>query len=80
VAQWQQTYHQQAECHDSLANTTTSDADRAWHVVLALLWRLLCGFVIAIVIGYASHRILDATRPPGASFLIQRLAYVPELT
>ena len=69
MAQWQQTYHQQAECHDSLANTATSDADRAWHVVLALLWRLLCGFVIAIVIGYASHRILDATTPRSLALL-----------
>jgi NhaP-type Na+/H+ or K+/H+ antiporter len=61
VAQWQQTCRQQAESNDSLANTATSDTDRARHVVLALLWRLLCGFVVGIVIGYASHLILDAT-------------------
>ena len=81
MAQRQQTSRQQAESHASLASTATSDADRAWHVVLALLWRLLCGFVAGIVIGYAAHLILDATTPrsPAASLLILRLAYVPHL-
>jgi len=65
VAQWQQTCHQQAECDDSLANTATSHTGRAWHVVLALL----CGFEIAIVIGYASHRLLEATTPRSLALL-----------
>jgi len=63
VAEWQAHCRNQATHHDRAASSASVQSDRIWHLGCALLWRLLSGLLLGLVVGYASHLVLDAATP-----------------
>jgi hypothetical protein len=63
VQQWQGYCRGRAAAHDEARLRAATDGARIYHGFMALVWRLLCGFVAGLPAGYLSHLALDACTP-----------------
>ncbi len=65
VQRWQEYCRACATSHDEAFSQSVTDGERLWHRLMALVWRVLSGFVAGLPAGYLSHLALDACTPRG---------------
>jgi hypothetical protein len=69
VQHWQEYCRARATSHDEAIARSVTDGERLWHGFMALVWRVLSGFLAGLPAGYLSHLALDAFTPRGIPLL-----------
>jgi hypothetical protein len=65
LTQWQKKLRDTAQHYSTLSEQATTEFEKIWFALLAMVLRFFCGVLAGMYAGYGSHIVLDAMTPKG---------------